>query len=63
MPTLEVTVSPEGETTLQTFGFSGPSCRAASQALEAALGLRHHEQLTAEFYETTPAETAVQQTE
>jgi hypothetical protein len=47
---IEVIVSPSGETRLETKGFAGSSCQAASQFLEKALGLRQSEQLTAEFH-------------
>ena len=48
---IEITVSPNGETTVQTKGFSGSACRDASQAIEALLGRRTSEQLTSEFYQ------------
>jgi hypothetical protein len=49
---IEVTVSPMGETTIQTKGFTGEQCRDATRSLEAALGVRTHEQLTSEFHAT-----------
>ncbi len=48
--TIEVTVSPSGETKVETKGFSGPACREASRLLEAALGRVASERLTAEFH-------------
>jgi hypothetical protein len=57
--TIEVTVSPQGETRIETRGFTGATCREATRALEAALGLRQSEQLTSEFYAT--AQTREQQ--
>ena len=50
-PTIEVLVSPAGQSTLRTSGFAGPSCREASRALEQALGLVQAEQLTPEFHQ------------
>ena len=50
--TIEVTVSPKGETTIQTKGFTGEACRDATRNLEAALGVRTREQLTSEFHAT-----------
>ena len=47
---IEVTVSPKGETTIQTKGFAGEQCRDATRSLEAALGVRTREQLTGEFH-------------
>ena len=49
--TIEITIGPKGETTVQTKGFSGPECRDASKFVEQALGQRTAEQLTAEFYQ------------
>lgn len=60
-PTIIVTVSPTGETRLETTGFTGPQCKDASRALEAALGLREHEQLTSAFYATQPETTTARQ--
>jgi hypothetical protein len=51
LKTIEVTVSPKGETTVETRGFTGPACRDASRALEQALGIRTAERPTAEFYQ------------
>ena len=47
---IEITVSPQGQTKMQTKGFSGSSCRDASKFLEEALGQRTEETLTSEFY-------------
>jgi hypothetical protein len=49
--TIEVIVSPQGATTIQTKGFAGASCREASRDLELALGHRTVEQLTSEFHD------------
>lgn len=49
--TIEIIVSPTGQTRLETKGFSGTSCRDASRAFEAALGISQREQLTAEFHQ------------
>ena len=54
---IEITVSPQGETTVQTKGFAGAECRQASQFIEQALGVTLQDRNTAEFY----AEVAVQQ--
>jgi len=53
---IEVTIDPKGQSTVQTRGFIGPSCRQASWFLEQALGERTGEQLTPEFHqqESTP---------
>ena len=52
MKTIVITVSPQGETRLETKGFAGTECRHASQFLETTLGTASQEQLTAEFHQT-----------
>jgi hypothetical protein len=49
--TIEIIVSPAGEATVQTKGYSGSACRDASRFLEQALGERTGEQLTPEFHQ------------
>lgn len=51
MKTIEITVGPKGETTVQTKGFTGGECRDASKFVEVALGQRTTEVLTAEFHQ------------
>ena len=48
---IEITISPTGETKVETKGFSGPECRDASRFVETALGQRTAEQLKGEFYQ------------
>ena len=50
--TIEITVKPDGPTSLETKGFAGNGCRAASEFLERALGSRESEQLTSEFHQS-----------
>ena len=49
--TIEIIVTPEGKTIVQTLGFTGASCRDASKFIEQALGQRTGEHLTAEFHQ------------
>jgi hypothetical protein len=49
-----VLVSPQGETTLQTHGYTGGDCLAASAFLERALGVTTSDTCTANFYQTIP---------
>ncbi len=59
---IEVLVSPQGETTVHTKGFSGPECLQASKWLEQALGLPSSDHKTAEFYTlTTPQQQEIHQ--
>ena len=48
--TIEIIVSPKGETTVTTKGFAGSSCREASKFIEQALGQQTGERMTSEFY-------------
>ena len=48
---IEITISPTGETKVETKGFAGGECREASKYVEQALGKRTAEQLTGEFYQ------------
>jgi hypothetical protein len=47
---IEITISPTGESKVQTRGFAGGECRDASRFIEQALGRRTAETLTSEFY-------------
>ncbi len=49
--TIEIIISPSGQTRVETKGFAGSECRQASQFIEQALGQRTSEQLTAEFHQ------------
>jgi hypothetical protein len=53
MKTINILVRPNGETILETRGYSGEQCQHASRFLEQALGRTVNEQRTAEFYEST----------
>jgi hypothetical protein len=58
---IEIVISPDGQTKLETKGFGGQSCRDASRFLEQALGVRASEQLTAEFHERLTIEQSQHQ--
>ncbi len=49
---IEVIITPQGETRIETKGFAGSSCQEASQFLERALGSVVLNKPTAEFYRT-----------
>ena len=49
LKTIEIIVTADGSTSVQTLGFSGASCQQASRFIEEALGKRTGEKLTAEF--------------
>jgi hypothetical protein len=48
---IEITVSPEGVTSIKTTGFSGTSCRDATRDLENALGVAGREHLQPEYFQ------------
>ena len=47
---IEIIVSPDGQTRMETNGYAGQECREASKLVEQALGRRAEEQVTAEFH-------------
>ena len=57
--TIEIIVTPTGQTTLQTLGFTGAGCKQASRFLEETLGQKTADRRTAEFYQPQP--TAIEQ--
>jgi hypothetical protein len=59
--TIEVTIAPDGQTRVETKGFSGSECRQASEFLEKALGKQTGEQLTAEFHSEQQSRQSNQQ--
>lgn len=59
--TIEIIITSDGKTTVQTLGFSGSSCREASKFLEQTLGQRTGEYLTAEFHQAQSTEQQQQQ--
>ena len=47
---IEITVTPEGATSIKTSGFTGGSCRDATRDIERALGVAGRESLLPEFH-------------
>ncbi|WP_437191542.1 DUF2997 domain-containing protein [Planctomicrobium sp. SH527] len=52
-PFIEVIIAPDGASRVETKGYSGNSCREASQFLQQALGRPTQETLKPEFYQTS----------
>jgi hypothetical protein len=48
---IEITVSPEGATSIKTSGFTGGSCRDVTRDLERALGVSGSETLLPEYFQ------------
>ncbi len=61
MKIIEVTVSPKGETKIETKGFAGGECWQASRFMEEALGVRESEKLTAEIYQQQPVGQSIRE--
>ena len=47
---IEITVSPNGSSTIETKGFTGPDCQNASRFIEQVLGQKVSARLKPEFY-------------
>jgi hypothetical protein len=60
---IEVTVTPAGETRVETKGFTGGECREASRFVEQALGARTSEVTTAEYYQGQEARQDLRQSQ
>jgi len=56
--TIEIIISPAGQTRLETKGYASTSCQAASKFLEQALGQKLSERATAEAYQAARQDTA-----
>ncbi|QDT16552.1 DUF2997 domain-containing protein [Alienimonas californiensis] len=61
MQCIEITVTPAGATRVETKGFAGPSCRAASKPYEEALGTQSAETLAPEYHAAAPVAQTVDQ--
>ncbi|CAN5862657.1 hypothetical protein BH23PLA1_BH23PLA1_30050 [soil metagenome] len=59
--TIEITVDPRGQTTVETKGFTGSECQQASRFVEQALGRTTAEQLKPEFYQSQQTEQQLRQ--
>ena len=58
---IEITVSPEGATSIKTSGFSGGSCKDATRELERALGVAGRENLLPEYFQRTSTGEQIRQ--
>lgn len=63
MKTIKITVSPTGQTRVETSGFTGGECREASRFVEQALGTRSAEALTAEFHQGQQSDQELRQSQ
>ena len=58
---IEMKVSPQGDVTVQTKGYTGSNCLQASKFLEQALGVSLSDNKTAEFYQAVATDQHVEQ--
>ena len=57
MRTIELIVSPDGSSRVETKGFVGKQCLQASRFLEHALGQKQDEHLTSDFYRASVSQS------
>ena len=53
--TLEIIISPTGQTRITARGYSGTACKAATRDLEKALGFVQSDTPTSDMYQTNNA--------
>jgi len=58
---IEITVSPEGATSIKTSGFTGSSCKDATRDLEKALGVAGREHLQPEYFQRASTDERLRQ--
>ena len=58
--TIDIIISPTGQSRVETKGFTGAECREASRFIEQAIGQQTHEILKAEFHQSATAQQQVQ---
>jgi hypothetical protein len=58
---IEITVSPEGATSIKTSGFTGSSCKDATRDLERALGVAGREHLQPEYFNRASTDERLRQ--
>ena len=61
MRIIEIIIAPNGQSTVETKGFTGSECRDASRFIEQAIGTQTNEILKAEFHQAATAQQQVQQ--
>ena len=61
MKTIEIIISPTGQSRVETKGFTGAECRDASRFIEQAIGQQTNEILKAEFHQSATTQQQIQQ--
>jgi hypothetical protein len=61
MKIIEIIIAPNGQSRVETKGFTGAECREASRFIEQAIGQQTSEILKAEFHQAATAQQQIQQ--
>lgn len=61
MKRIEVIVTPTGEVKLESRGYSGADCIAATKALEEALGVKESDKKTTEYFGQSSQQQEIKQ--
>ena len=61
MKIIEIVIAPNGQSTVETKGFTGSECRDASRFIEQAIGQQTNEILKSEFHQAATAQQQIQQ--
>ena len=61
LKTIEIIIAPNGQSKVETKGFTGSECREASRFIEQAIGQQTNEILKSEFHQTATAQQQIQQ--
>ena len=59
--TIEIIVAPNGQSKVETKGFTGSECREASRFIEQAIGQQTNEILKSEFHQTATTQQQIEQ--
>jgi hypothetical protein len=60
MPRILITISPTGETIVETSGYRGKGCVEATKQLEKALGIVSSDRKTSEFHQAESVKQSAQ---
>lgn len=61
MKIIEILIAPNGQSTVETKGFTGSECRDASRFIEQAIGQSTGEVLKAEFHQAASSQQQIRQ--
>ena len=61
MKTIQIIVSPKGETRVETKGFAGAECQEASKFIEQALGSKQNVAMKGEYHQARSARQQIRE--